>query len=113
MQPKDAVKSVDCWNQYRCPKGLEGREVAAKMNKGHFDLTTWGIKHVRIEPDFVVLDVGCGGGKTLSRLTRRAFLGKVYGIDYSAYLTVSILNVFAHFNLLRNMTFGLAPSIFP
>jgi ubiquinone/menaquinone biosynthesis C-methylase UbiE len=84
MQPKDAVKSVDYWDQYRCPKGLEGREVAAKMNKGHFDLTTWGLKHVRVKPDFVVLDIGFGGGKTLSRLARRAFLGKVYGIDYSA-----------------------------
>ncbi len=54
------------------------------MNKGHWDLTTWGLKHLRIESDFVILDVGCGGGKTINRLARRANPGKVYGIDHSA-----------------------------
>jgi len=54
------------------------------MNKGHWDLTTWGLKHVSIKSDFVILDVGCGGGKTISRLARRAVQGKVYGIDRSA-----------------------------
>jgi len=38
---------------------------------------------VNIEPDYVILDVGCGGGKTVSRLAQRAFRGKVFGIDYS------------------------------
>ncbi len=71
-------------NQYKCPTGLQGKEVAAMMNRRHLALTTWGLKHVRIEPDFVILDVGCGGGKTISRLARRAFQGKVYGIDCSA-----------------------------
>ena len=37
-----------------------------------------------IKSDFVILDVGCGGGKTISRLARRAVQGKVYGIDHSA-----------------------------
>jgi SAM-dependent methyltransferase len=72
------------WVQYRCPTGIEGRMIAAKMNQGHLNLTTWGLKHVNIEPEFLVLDVGCGGGKTISRLARRAFQGKVYGIDLSA-----------------------------
>ena len=31
-----------------------------------------------------ILDVGCGGSKTISRLTRHALQGKVYGIDHSA-----------------------------
>ncbi len=39
---------------------------------------------MNIEPDYVILDVGCGGGKTVSRLAQRAVLGKVFGIDYSA-----------------------------
>ncbi len=74
------VRGLD---QCKSPTGVEGRAVAGWMNKGHFDLTTWGLKHVKIEPDFVVLDLGCGGGKTLSRLARRVTLGKVYGIDVS------------------------------
>lgn len=54
------------------------------MNKGHWDLTTWGLKHVSIKSDSVVLDVGCGGGKTTNRLAKRANQGKVYGLDQSA-----------------------------
>jgi ubiquinone/menaquinone biosynthesis C-methylase UbiE len=53
------------------------------MNKGHWDLTTWGLKHVTIKSDSVILDVGCGGGQTISRLARRAVQGKVFGIDHS------------------------------
>jgi ubiquinone/menaquinone biosynthesis C-methylase UbiE len=71
-------------DQFRCPTGRRGRLVAALMNRGHKPLTLWGLTHVTIEPDYVILDVGCGGGKTVSRLAQRAPLGKVFGIDYSA-----------------------------
>ncbi len=81
---KKNTSSEDNWSQFRCPTGVSGRKVAANMNKGHWDLTTWGLKHVSINPDSIILDVGCGGGKTISRLARRAFQGKVYGIDCSA-----------------------------
>jgi ubiquinone/menaquinone biosynthesis C-methylase UbiE len=84
MQPqKKNTSSEDHWNQYRCPIGVLGRKVAANMNQGHWDLTTWGLKHVSIKSDSVILDVGCGGGKTISRIARRAVQGKVYGIDRS------------------------------
>jgi ubiquinone/menaquinone biosynthesis C-methylase UbiE len=85
MQPKDKnTPAEDHWSQYRYPTGVLGRTVAANMNKGHWDLTTWGLKHVSIKSGFVILDVGCGGGKTISRLARRANQGKVYGLDQSA-----------------------------
>jgi ubiquinone/menaquinone biosynthesis C-methylase UbiE len=32
---------------------------------------------------FIILDVGCGGGRTISRLARRSSQGKVYGLDQS------------------------------
>ena len=84
MHPQENNLSLENrWSQYRCPTGVSGRNVAANMNKGHWDLTTWGLKHVNIKSDSVILDVGCGGGKTISRLARRAFLGKVCGIDHS------------------------------
>jgi SAM-dependent methyltransferase len=82
-QEKD-TSSEDNWSQFKCPTGALGRKVAANMNKGHLDLTTWGLKHVSINPDSIILDVGCGGGKTISRLTRRAVQGKIYGMDCSA-----------------------------
>ena len=85
MQPQEKNTSLkDNWSQYSCPTGVSGRRVAASMNKGHWNLTTWGLKHVSIKPDFIILDVGCGGGKTISRLIRHAVQGKVYGIDHSA-----------------------------
>jgi SAM-dependent methyltransferase len=74
----------DLSDQYKRPRGRRGRVVAALMNKGHEALTLWGLTYVNIEPDYVILDVGCGGGKTVSRLAHRAVQGKVFGIDYSA-----------------------------
>ncbi|HSV49260.1 MAG TPA: class I SAM-dependent methyltransferase, partial [Candidatus Acidoferrales bacterium] len=71
------------WDQFQRPTGRQGRIVAAKMNRGHFELTTWGLTHVTIEPSHVLLDVGCGGGKTINRLAQQVPQGKAYGIDYS------------------------------
>ena len=71
-------------DQFKRPTGRRGRFVAALMNRGHQPLTLWGLTHVNIDTDYVILDVGCGGGKTVSRLAQRAVLGKVFGIDYSA-----------------------------
>jgi len=70
--------------QFRRPTGRRGRFVAALMNRGHKPLTLWGLTHVNIEPNYVILDVGCGGGKSVNRLAQKAPLGKVFGIDYSA-----------------------------
>jgi ubiquinone/menaquinone biosynthesis C-methylase UbiE len=53
------------------------------MNQHHAKLISWGLTKVVISPDFVVLDVGCGGGKTVNRLAQLAPQGKVFGIDYS------------------------------
>jgi SAM-dependent methyltransferase len=70
-------------NQYRCPTGRSGRFVAALMNRKHEPLTLWGLTKVKIGSDYLILDVGCGGGKTVSRLAQRAPQGKVFGIDHS------------------------------
>ena len=53
------------------------------MNSRHSKVTDWGLKHVSIEKDYTILDVGCGGGRTLSKLAESATQGKVYGVDYS------------------------------
>ena len=84
MQPQEKNTLENHWSQYRYPTGVLGKTVAAKMNKGHWDLTTWGLKQVSIKSDSVILDVGCGGGKTINRLARRASQGKVVGLDQSA-----------------------------
>jgi len=71
-------------DQYQCPKGRSGRLVAKLMNREHEPLTTWGLTKVRIAPDDIILDVGCGGGKTVGTLAQLAPKGKVFGVDYSA-----------------------------
>ncbi len=53
------------------------------MNASHSRLTDWGLQHVSIENHFTILDVGCGGGRTISKLAALATQGKVYGVDYS------------------------------
>ena len=53
------------------------------MNARHSQVTDWGLGHVRIEAHDTILDVGCGGGRTLSKLAEVVTQGKVYGIDYS------------------------------
>lgn len=73
----------DLWNQFRRPTGVQGRAVAELMNQQHDALSTWGLSHIQIKPDFTVLDVGCGGGKTIGKLARQVPQGLVFGIDYS------------------------------
>jgi len=53
------------------------------MNKRHSALTDWGLAHVSVEEHDTVLDVGCGGGRTVHKLATAATEGKVYGIDFS------------------------------
>jgi SAM-dependent methyltransferase len=73
------------------------------MNSSHSKLTDWGLAHVvtgkheagkhdagkhgAVNHDArkrdTILDVGCGGGRTVSKLAAIATEGKVYGVDYS------------------------------
>ena len=49
----------------------------------HSSLTDWGLQHVTIDNRFTILDVGCGGGRTIEKLAALAPEGMVYGIDYA------------------------------
>jgi SAM-dependent methyltransferase len=70
--------------QVRKPTWPLGRAFLLAMNRSHATLTDWALQHVPIKQDDRVLDVGCGGGRTVQRLGALAPEGKVYGIDYSA-----------------------------
>jgi ubiquinone/menaquinone biosynthesis C-methylase UbiE len=72
------------FKQFRKPTGWMARFVALGMNRGHEKVWRWGLEHVVIQPDDVILDVGCGGGGAIRILARSAARGKVYGVDYSA-----------------------------
>jgi 2-polyprenyl-3-methyl-5-hydroxy-6-metoxy-1,4-benzoquinol methylase len=70
-------------NQVRKPTRWVGRLFLWIMNSSHSGVTDWGLKHVRIEKDFKILDVGCGGGRTIEKLAAVAPEGVVHGMDYA------------------------------
>jgi ubiquinone/menaquinone biosynthesis C-methylase UbiE len=53
------------------------------MNLGHSGLTKWGLGFIDIASDADILDIGCGGGRTVQRLAGIATDGKIVGIDFS------------------------------
>ena len=69
--------------QCRKPHSWVGRFFLWEMGQRHTDLTDWGLSQVVIKSDFQILDVGCGGGKTIAKLAEMAATGSVSGLDYS------------------------------
>ncbi len=69
--------------QSRKPQGEEGKEIIEKMNKNHYEVTGWGLQMLILEDHSQVIDLGCGGGKTVQRLAIHTPEGKVFGLDYS------------------------------
>lgn len=69
--------------QCRRPSGVLGARVAVAMNIAHGRLTEWGLTHVEIAPTATLLDIGCGGGRTVQTLAALAPHGRVCGVDYS------------------------------
>jgi SAM-dependent methyltransferase len=70
-------------NQCQRPAGLLGRFVLWNMNSRHSKVTDWGLSHISIDKHSTILDVGCGGGRTVNKLAAIASEGKVYGVDFS------------------------------
>jgi ubiquinone/menaquinone biosynthesis C-methylase UbiE len=70
-------------NQCQNPTGWLGRLVLRNMNSRHSKVTGWGLSQASIGKQDIILDVGCGGGRTVGKLAAIATQGKVYGIDHS------------------------------
>ena len=69
------------FDNMRKPKGKLGQIQLKSMNKEHTPVALWGLKHLDIKSDDIILDVGCGGGINITRMAKQA--KKVYGVDYS------------------------------
>lgn len=70
-------------SQCQKPTGWLGRLNLWRMNVSHSKVTDWGLAHVSIDKQDTILDVGCGGGRTVGKLAVMATQGKVYGLDHS------------------------------
>lgn len=67
----------------RFPKGEDGEHILARMRESHTEVTTWTLSLMDAQPDDVILDIGCGGGRALKRLSPLVKNGKLYGVDYA------------------------------
>ena len=76
------VQSVHM-QQFQRPTGWLGAIVLRMMNRSHSRLTDWGLAQLAIRASDRILDVGCGGGRTVQKLAAMATQGSVVGIDYS------------------------------
>jgi SAM-dependent methyltransferase len=70
-------------NQVRKPTRWVGRFFLWRMNQSHDGLTDWGLEHVALGNAVSILDVGCGGGRTIQKLAAAVPGGRVHGVDYS------------------------------
>ncbi|PEC21978.1 class I SAM-dependent methyltransferase [Bacillus cereus] len=70
--------------QAKNPRGAIGSSMLCIMNTAHTRLINWALQKVHIKKNAVILDIGCGGGKTIQTLSKRNPFGKIYGIDYSS-----------------------------
>lgn len=69
--------------QAKNPRGIIGSIMLRIMNSAHTSMNQWALEKVKVKESAVILDIGCGGGKTIQLLSKRNTSGKIVGIDYS------------------------------
>lgn len=69
--------------QYRCPAGLLGQAIGAKMVRQHAPETAWTIALLEIKPAERVLEIGFGAGRAIELITAQAPQCSIVGIDLS------------------------------
>ena len=67
----------------RKPEGAAGEEMLSRMNESHYEVTGWALGLWEIQPEDRILDIGCGGGMTLNRMSAMSANGHLTGVDYS------------------------------
>lgn len=82
VKRKERMSVTEAGNP-RKPQGEAGKIMIERMNESHAEMTAWALDKLDLKPTDKVLDVGCGGGAALKRLSGRIDGGKLYGIDYS------------------------------
>jgi len=53
------------------------------MNRAHGQMTDWVLSQLSVQDSRALLDIGCGGGGALFRLSALACQAELHGIDYS------------------------------
>lgn len=66
------------------PCGSAGEEMLRGMNQRHYAVTGWALKFLDLKISSRVLDIGCGGGETLRRMSEYVTEGHLTGADHSS-----------------------------
>ncbi len=78
------VLMVWMFRQVRKPSGPLGKSLVRAMSVSHSKMTDWGLQQASVPENAAILDIGCGGGRTVRKLTSLAPAGKLVGMDCSA-----------------------------
>ncbi len=68
----------------RKPQGSDGEQMLRRMNDSHAAVTEWALRFFDFREFDEVLDIGCGGGAALARMSKYIRTGHLTGVDYSA-----------------------------
>ena len=67
----DKKLSVTELGNPRKPHGDAGAEMLEGMNERHFAVTGWALGFFDFDENDRVLDIGCGGGETIRRMSEK------------------------------------------
>lgn len=76
-------KSITELGNPRKPHGEAGAKMLAGMNEHHSAVTGWALGFFEFDNNDRILDIGCGGGETLRKISERTENGYLTGLDYS------------------------------
>lgn len=65
------------------PQGEAGALMLERMGVSHKNVTDWALSHLNINGTENVLDIGCGGGDALKKMSLAITTGHLTGADYS------------------------------
>lgn len=65
------------------PQGRAGAEMLERMSESHSPVTDWALSHLEISGNERILDIGCGGGAALKKMSSKITTGSLTGADYS------------------------------
>ena len=80
---RSAAENITIEGNPAKPEGESGAKMLNIMNDSHFAVTGWMLDIVGASDGDRILDIGCGGGMTLKRLSSQVLNGSLVGLDYS------------------------------
>ena len=83
VKMSEEKKSITELGDPRKPHGEAGAEMLKGMNEHHYAVTGWALGFFDFKESDRILDIGCGGGETLRRMSEKTKNGTLTGLDYS------------------------------